>query len=410
MNNSLMKNFSWSFIGNLIYALTQWFLIVIIAKLGSPYDAGVYSLGLAISAPFIMFINFNFRALQSTDLSSKYGFTSFKAIRVLGILFFLFVFLILIIISNYSFDVMIVLFLIALSKIVESFSDLYYGLFQYKERLDIVSKSTINRGIIGTTFFGIGYYFFEDLIFALIFMTTIWILNLILYDLKNSEIFLKDSSEIIVKDNIVKLLRIGFPLGLIASIASLNVNIPRIVIENHLTFQELGYFTVIFYLVLVIGKFVTSISSAVLPRMALLYKENKKNVFLKILSMIIIFIAIFSFLIIILSYYFGSELLEIAYGKEYASYKNLLFLIMIYGLFNYFGVAFEIALNAMKVYRYRLFIEVLATLLIIVSSAFLIPHIGLNGAAFSLIFSSIFKLILLIVLFLSKFISEKGGR
>lgn len=408
MNNLLLKNFSWSFIGNIIYALSQWILIVVIAQLGSPYDAGLYSLGLAISAPLIMFINFNFGSLQSTDLSSKYGFNTFKIIRVLAILFFLIIFFIIVIFSNYSIEIILILFLIAFSKIIESFSGLYYGLFQYNERLDIVSKSIITRGVIGTLFFGIGYYIFQDLKFALIFMILIWILNLILYDVKNSKEFLRDSSKKIHTYNIMNLLKIGIPLGLIAGISSLKVNIPRIVIENHLSLQELGYFTVIFYLVLVIGKFVISISSAVLPRMASLYKEGNKKVFLKIFYFIILFIAVFSLLIILISYNFGSELLGFAYGKEYSEYNYLLVLIMFYGLFNYLGVAFEIALNAMKIYNFRLFIEIATTLIIIGSSLYFIPQIGLNGAALSLVISAAFKLIFLIILFLVKFIKRKG--
>lgn len=409
MNNLLIKNFSWSFLGNLIYALSQWIIIVIIAQLGSSYDAGLYSLGLAVSAPFIMFFNFNFRALQSTDLSSEYGFRTFKFIRVIGLITFIIIFFVLMFYSNHNFEVIIILSLIAISKIFESFSDLYYGLFQYNERLDIVSKSLVIRGVIGTIFFGIGYFIFEDLKSALILMIFIWMLNLFLFDIKNSRLFLKDPSKKIEKLKVVKIIKIGLPLGIVAGIASLKVNIPRIVIENNLTLQDLGYFTVIFYLVLVIGKFVISISSAVLPRMAVLYKKGDKKSFLKIFYTILFFITSFSFVIIIISCFFGSNLLAIAYGKEYGSYETLLILIMIYGLFNYFGVAFEIALNAMKNFEYRLSIEIGSLLVVLLSSIYFIPLMGLNGAAVSLIISSMFKLIFLSGLFLLKFKSESGG-
>jgi O-antigen/teichoic acid export membrane protein len=84
MRNRLVKNFSWSFMGGLIYAFTQWLMLIIITRVGSAYDAGIYSLGLAISAPFVLLLNLNFTALQSTDLTVQYGFDSFKRIRIFG--------------------------------------------------------------------------------------------------------------------------------------------------------------------------------------------------------------------------------------------------------------------------------------------------------------------------------------
>ncbi|ALS77874.1 hypothetical protein AUO94_04075 [Planococcus kocurii] len=409
MKKLLIKNFSWSFLGSLIYALTQWFLIIIIAKLGSPTDAGVYSLGLAISAPIIMFINLNLRAIQSTDLSIELGFSTFKFTRILGLILFVLTFLTIIIVANYSFEITIILLLIALNKIIESYSDLYYGLFQYHERLDLVSKSYIYRGIIGTIFFGISYYLFKELKIALVFMFTIWLLVLIIYDVKNGKKFLINTPKIVEKNKMLVLVKLGLPLGLVGLIASLNVNIPRITIERYLTLEDLGYFSVIFYLVLIIGKFMTSVSSAVLPRMANLYQNGNKIAFMKILNIVFCLLTLFSVVLILSSYYFGSEILEIAYGAEYSSFKMLLVYIMIYGLFEYLGFVFEVALNAIKYYKHRLSIEILAMIFMILSSIILIPEAGLKGAAIALIISAVLKFLLLGFLFTKIYSNEQRG-
>jgi len=403
MKNSLFKNFSWNFLGSLIYALSQWAIIIIIAQFGSPNEAGIYTLGLAISAPLIMFINLKFRALQSTDLSVEYGFNTFRTVRILGILFFMVMFFIILMLGSYSLEITIVFILIALNKITESFSDLYYGLFQYNEKLDLVAKSTIFRGVVGTFAFGIFYSIFGDLKIALISMLLIWILNLLTYDIKKSKKFLPVSSNEVQYNKVLSLMKIGFPLGLVALIASLNVNFPRILIEKYLTIEDLGYFATIFYMVLIIGKFMTSISSAIMPRMARLYANGEKKSFLKILYAIILLLSIFSFVIIIISFLLGSEILKLIYGSDYSNFQTLLVLVMFYGFFNYLGFSFEVALNAMKAYQYRFSIEISVTGLIIITSIYLIPQMGLNGAALALIISSILKLALLIVLFLSNF-------
>ena len=408
MSNLLFKNFSWSFSGSLIYALSQWFLLIIITQIGSPYYAGVYSLGLALSAPIIMFINLNFRDLQSTDLSVIYGFRTFKLARLMGIGLFSILFFLIILIADYKYEIAIVLIIIALNKVVESYSDLYYGLFQFNERLDLVSISIIIRGVIGTIFFGIGYYFFQDLTIALIFMLFVWSMNLLIFDIKKGKQFISVAPSKKPNISVMNLIKIGLPLGNIGFIASLSVNVPRLAIESYLTIEDLGYFASVFYLVLIIGKFMTSLASAILPRMARLYQNGEKNSFLKILGAITIILTVFSIIIIVISIVLGSEILKVAYGSEYAAYGSLLVYIMVYGLFDNLGFVFEVALNAMKYYKYRLNIEIITTLIMILTSIYFIPEMGLMGAALSLIISSIIKLVLLSLLFVKTFI--KGLR
>lgn len=399
----LIKNFSWIFIGNLIFAFSQWLLLLIIARFGSPYDTGIYSLGLAISAPFIMLLNLSFNTLQSTDLTVQYGFKSFAIIRVVGSFLFIIIFSVVLLVSDYSLEIAIVLFLIALNKVIESYSELYYGVFQYKERLALVSRSIIQRGLIGTFSFALGLYFFKKLYIALVFLLIVYVFNFLFFDYKQGKQILRDIPSKFHYKNIKSLLRIGIPLGLVACIFSYNVNLPRLFLEKNLSFEDLGYFSVIFYLVLIIGKFMMSLSSAFLPRMARLFEENKENTFLNILKILILFLLTFTFIAIYISYSFGEELLTFLYGEDYRDLMMLLVLIMIYGLFNYLGFVFEIGLDAMKIFKFRLPIEIVATLACLISCFYFIPHFGLNGGAIVLIISSCIKCILFAALFSLKY-------
>ena len=58
---SLRSNFAWVLAGNLVYAACQWGMIVALAKLGSSYMVGQFSLGLAIATPVLMFTNLHLR-------------------------------------------------------------------------------------------------------------------------------------------------------------------------------------------------------------------------------------------------------------------------------------------------------------------------------------------------------------
>src|SRR5690606_39188157 len=104
---------------------------------------GEYSIALAITAPIFLFLNFNLRTLQVTDINDETRFREYFVFRIVSsTLAFLIVFLITVL-SGYEKQVAIVIILIAILKFVESLSDLIYGFFQQKERMEYISISKI---------------------------------------------------------------------------------------------------------------------------------------------------------------------------------------------------------------------------------------------------------------------------
>src|SRR4051794_16358727 len=64
---SLRANFTWTFVGNVIYAACQWGMLVVLAKVARPETVGNFALALAVTAPVIMLTNLQLRAVQATD-------------------------------------------------------------------------------------------------------------------------------------------------------------------------------------------------------------------------------------------------------------------------------------------------------------------------------------------------------
>ena len=54
---TLRRNFSWTFVSNVVYAGCQWGILMVLAKLGSPENIGQFTLGLAQTAPVFMLTN-----------------------------------------------------------------------------------------------------------------------------------------------------------------------------------------------------------------------------------------------------------------------------------------------------------------------------------------------------------------
>jgi len=65
----LRADFTWVLAGNIVYSACQWAIVVALAKLGSPEQVGEYALGMAISAPIVLFASLQLRALLASDVS-----------------------------------------------------------------------------------------------------------------------------------------------------------------------------------------------------------------------------------------------------------------------------------------------------------------------------------------------------
>ena len=79
---SLRANFVATFVGNVIFAASQWAVLSLIAKLGDNEMLGYYALALAIVTPVTMFSHLNLRAVLATDNAERHPFGDYLAVRL----------------------------------------------------------------------------------------------------------------------------------------------------------------------------------------------------------------------------------------------------------------------------------------------------------------------------------------
>ena len=138
---TLRGNFSWTFAGNLVYAACQWGILVILAKLGSPEMVGQFTLGLAITAPIIMFTNLELRIVQATDARKQYSFSDYLGLRLISTALALAIITVISLLGGFRWETSLVIFLMGLAKAFESISDIFHGLIQQHERMDRIATS-----------------------------------------------------------------------------------------------------------------------------------------------------------------------------------------------------------------------------------------------------------------------------
>lgn len=399
MNNKvgLLKNFSWTFVGSLIFAFSQWIILIVLAKFGNPEVVGQFSLGLAITAPFVLFANMQLRNIVATDSVEKYSFSQYFGTRLSIMFITLFILLVFLLFTNYSIYLSVVILLVGLSKVIESLSELTHGYFQQKERMDYAGKSLILKSISSIMAFSVVFIITRNLLFSLIALNVVWFFRLLLFDLKIVSKYTEVKPNY---SNIKSILLLGLPLGFVSIINSLNTNIPRYFLENYYNIEQLGYFSAIAYILVVGNLFIRPVSLVTAPRIAQSFQVGniKRYIRYTLLSLIIaLILGVFIFIIIFIK---GDFLLTIIYDNRYAKYSKIFNIMAIGSIIGFFTTFLNTSIVAAREFKIQPVINLITLSVTSLVSIMFVPTMGILGAAYVTLIAFITQFLLSLMLFL----------
>ncbi|WP_339251817.1 oligosaccharide flippase family protein [Sporosarcina sp. FSL W8-0480] len=406
------KKVSWSLAGNLIYAISQWGIISIIARYGSAEDLGIYSLGLAVTAPIILFFNFQLRVILATDTNEEFNFPKYLGGRIVHLTL---AYIIIICISLlYSKDTitLFVILLIGLVKYVESLSDICMGYFQRKSRIDLIGRSQFFRGLFSMLFFGVFYILTKSIVISILILLIVMVLRLIFYDFRNLSRFTLYKP--IFDQNAIKQIKWFFPLGLTSLISSLNTNIPRYFLDHYTSVADVGVFSALYYILVASNMLISPISLLAAPRIAKTLKSKTVRPFIKINIQLFLIAILGSLLIVVPIFIRGDLILTLLYGGEYALYQDTFLIISSTLVFGFLVAFLNISVIAARAIRIQPIINTVTVIVTIVAGFLLIKSFGIYGAAWTLFISRLTQTFLYIILFvyivINKISKEKTMR
>ncbi|HEY9852390.1 MAG TPA: oligosaccharide flippase family protein [Leptolyngbyaceae cyanobacterium] len=403
---TLRRNFSWTFIGNTVYAACQWGMLVVLAKLGSPEMVGQFTLGLAVTAPVIMFTNLQLRAVQATDAKQKYLFGDYLGLRSIATMLGFLVIVGITIASGYRWQTSLVILIIGLAKGFESISDVFYGLIQQHERMDRIAISMMIKGPLSLLLLGIGVYCRGSVLWGSVGLAIAWAIVLFSYDIRSGALLLKTSPSVTSQHKSTTISRnplhprwnlkilgqltcLSLPLGVVMMLISLNSNIPRYFIQSYLGERELGIFAALAYLMVAGNMVILALGQSASPRLAKYYAMGNSQAFRTLLIELVGIGGAIGVVAVSIAQVAGRELLTIIYRPEYAQQKDLFVQVMVAAGIGYVASFLGYGITAARYFLIQipLFIGVTATSAI--ASLWLIPSLGLSGAALALILAAI---------------------
>jgi O-antigen/teichoic acid export membrane protein len=379
-------------------------MLVILAKLGSPEMVGQFALGLAITAPIIIFANLSLRAVQATDAKQAYHFGDYLGLRVVTS------FLALVLISGigwvagYRQETAWIIFFIGLAKAVEAISDVFYGLFQQHERMDRIAWSMMMKGLLSLVALAIGVYVTNSVLGGVVGLTLMWIVILVGYDVRNGFwIFetrdalreqgrraaeLRPQWDISVMHSLIWL---TMPLGVATMLVSLNANIPRYFIERYWGQRELGLFTAMAYLTVAGGTVVNALGQSAAPRLARFYATGNRSAFSKLLLKLVMIGALLGGISLLVVLFGGRPILTILYKAEYTIHIDVFIWLTIAAAVSYVGSFLGYGMTASRYFRVQPAIFALSVALSCICCFLLVPRFGLLGAAWTILLTSCFQ-------------------
>ena len=387
---SLRRNFSWTFIGNAVYAASQWGMLVVLAKLGSPEMVGQFTLGLAVTAPIVMLTNLQLDIVQATDAKKQYAFSDYLGLRLIGTTIALVAIAMVTLWTGYSLQTSLVILLVGLAKAFESVSDIFHGLIQQHERMDRIAISLMIKGPLSLLLLGLGVFLSGNVVWGVAGLVFAWAVVLVGCDMRNGTLILNRVPKIRLHWKTVKqLVWLCLPLGLVKMLLSLNTNIPRYFIEEYLGERQLGIFAALSYLMVAGNMVILALGESASPRLAKYYAAQNITAFRGLLLKLVGLAALIGGAAIVIAQLAGKEVLTLLYRPEYGSHKDLFVLLMVAAAISYMSSFLGYGMTAARYFHVQTPLFVIVTAISAVVCLWLLPTQGLIGAAKALIFAAV---------------------
>jgi O-antigen/teichoic acid export membrane protein len=418
---NLRQNFSWTLIGNVVYAACQWGMLVTIAKFGSPEMVGQFTLGLAITAPIFMFTNLHLRTVQVTDAKKQFLFGNYLALRIIGTTIGILSIIGIVATAGYRQDTSLSILWIALAKSFESISDVCYGLIQQNDRMDRIARSMIVKGILSLILMTLGVYISGSVMWGTIGLAVAWGIVLLCLDLPNASKFTIDSSlrqsvkaqaspsfqiKILPQFSITmpqcnwdvkaltKLAWLALPLGFVMMLISLNLNVPRYFIQNYLGEKPLGIFGALSYLIVAGNIVINALCESASSRLAKYYAAAERREFGLLLVKLMMICGCFGVGGMLLASIGGRQVITLLYRSEYAQHQEVFLWLMLAGGIGYVSSALGYAMTAARYFRVQIPLFIIVTGTSALGCLWLIPSSGMTGAALALVIAAAVQFLL----------------
>ena len=393
-NPSAKEIYFWNLLGNLAASGVSVLYLLIVTRLTSAKVADQFSLANSIGTLWIVIGLFQVRNYQGTDVNQKHSFIGYfqtRLITILAMLVTLYPYLYIVGEGRYSFETILLTFLMILYRMWDAVSDLFQGLFQQRERMDIAGKTMFYRYSTSVVVLFLSILLSKSVIVGL-FSLVIWNgLVIIFYETSFLKYFetiqWKELFSSNYKKDIKDIFLACWPLFVNGFILLYILNEPKIIIEKGLNqgILQTGMqrdFNILFMPVFFMSLIILMVRPLI-TQMAILWNREKYAEFSLIVKKLLFYLFIGGIVVTIVAYFIGTPILSLVFGVALSQYTLPFAFLIFAGVLYALAIVFE---NILTIIRKQHLLVGLYIVLLVITKLVTEPFIyqkGMLGATIS---------------------------
>lgn len=387
MVNFLIKDnnngYIWNTVAGVINASEAVVLSMIITRTNGLEDAGILSFAFAVGNLFANIGKFGVRNYQASDIKGEFSFSDYFISRIISVGIMLLVSMAYVLtqwyVAGYSWTKAIVIFCMCLIYLIEALEDVFWGLYQRKNALDVGAKIFSLRWLLAIAGMALVLIFKHNLLYAMLTglilsMVAFICLLLITYPYYKELIQWK-----VYKKNYM-VLKKCFPLFAVAFMTFYVTNVPKYSIDEWLTDEIQACYGFVAMPVFVISLLNGFIYQPVLVRISIEWENGDKKAFLhRVYKQCCILLGI-TVICFAGAYLFGIPVLSMIYATDLSAYKAELLIMMIGGGMLAVEGFFGILMTIMRKQKWLMCGFLVIFLLANIFSDYCVKNYGVLGA------------------------------
>jgi len=407
--HTLRANFAWTAAGMGVFSLSQWGILVVFAKLGSATLVGQLVYGFALIAPLFVIAGLQLRSIQATDANNRHTLGQYLGLRALTTVAAVIVaaFTAVVVWATGNQSALIILFW-ALSKAIDAGSDALYGLFQQSERMDYVGFSLILRGLLALASVAVLFRASHSAPIALAGLVIGWSVVFILFDIPVARFLLRHRHRsarasatmpeslrpVLDRRQLTPLCLEAAPLGVVAFVLAVLVQIPRYVVAGLLHTRELGLFAAAAYLTFIGTILVNALGAPACVRLAKYHVAGARSAFRQLMTKLLIVAVALGIAGILVSACAGGRILALLYTDEYSRMAGVLTMLCAGNALFYVASFLGYGMTALQRYKIQVPLFVSVVLITLLSCYWLTGRYGLMGTAAGMLIGNLTQLLM----------------
>lgn len=389
MSVSKKKIYFWNMAGSLCNAFASILYLAMVTRTLNDRMGDIFSIGFAFAQLMLTVGTFQVRVFQSTDVKDGYDFIDYFVFRITTCIIMIVSSVLYLVLKGYSTEKFIIMLLLCVYKMNAAVSDVFEGLFQKNERLDISGKLLSYNTVLCMIGFMLTLLITKSLMYGCIALVAISFVIVITYGYRKSKSFERlDFSGYSIKKylNSCKELFVKcLPVFINGFLILYIFNIPKNSIDSAIEMNSLpDGFQAIYGILFMPANAINLLFIFFRPQitqMAFQFADNSYDKMMVVIKRIALYLTVFTIFVCVCGYFLGPPVLGIIYGKDISAFRKQLLILLFAGGLSTLATLFDNVLTIMRKQIYSTLSYAISILSVIfISDKYVLNH-KMTGAA-----------------------------